>query len=217
MFSVPTAVTKVLSTLTACQALPPFQYRQIQETFASHSHFLEPGCSLTHVQLHLGACVSHWAWVHYSLLSNTSGIRSSGAHVSVVTVSMMLNTAGLPGNLPSPPSLSLIYLASFRQGSGTGCSCFGVVLLPLGEQADKLSKKMGFILCGKVSIYGGEKNVLYIPSTWWIWDSWGDKPKIPMKRLWFVRFISTGDSQSCLFEINNIKGDPLPTLWCGAT
>lgn len=33
-----------------------------------------------------------------------------------------------------------------------------------------------------------------------------------MKGLWFLHFISTGDSQSCLFEINKIKGDPLPTL-----
>lgn len=37
-----------------------------------------------------------------------------------------------------------------------------------------------------------------------------------MKQLWFLHFISTGDSQSCLFEINNIKGDPLPTLCCEA-
>lgn len=33
-----------------------------------------------------------------------------------------------------------------------------------------------------------------------------------MKGHGFLHFFSTGDSQSCLFEINNIKGDPLPTL-----
>lgn len=54
--------------------------------------------------------------------------------------------------------LLFIYLVPSRV-QGQGVPAFWVILLPLGEEADKPSKKMDFIHCGKVSVYRGKKCV----------------------------------------------------------
>lgn len=129
-----------------------------------HSDSPKPACPVTQAQLHSGVAVSHPVTASDSLLSNSWGIRSSGARVSMVAA---LDTAGFPGNLPSHPSFSVslfmnvwiyIYLFSSRV-HGQGVPAFRVILLPLGEEVDKHCKKTGFIHCGKVSVYTGEKNV----------------------------------------------------------
>lgn len=117
--------------------------------------------------LYFRACVSHWARVDYSLLSNSSGIRSSGVHVSVVTVDVMLNRAGLPGNPPSlpwePSKSSLfsfylfIYLVSFQQGSGTGCSCFLGYFVTQGWARRQTVQENGFYSLWESQCIRGKK------------------------------------------------------------
>lgn len=90
--------------------------------------------------------------------------------MSVVTEYVILNRAGLPGNPPShpwePSESSLfsfcLFIYLFKLSTGfreQGVPAFWVILLPEGEEEDKLCKKMDFIHCGKVSVFGGKKCV----------------------------------------------------------
>lgn len=88
----------------------------------------------------------------------------------------------------------------------------GSFCYPWVKKWTNTARKQVLFIVGKWVCIQGKKMFLHILSTWWISDSCRDKPKIPMKGHGFLHFFSTGDSQSCLFEINNIKGDPLPTL-----
>lgn len=128
--------------------------------------------------LYFRACVSHWARVCYSLLSNSSGIRSSGVHVSVVTEYVILNRAGLPGNPQShpwePSESSLfsfcLFIYLFKLSTGFRDRVFllsGLFCYPRVRKKTNCARKWILFIVGK-SVYMGEKNAFHILSTWWI-------------------------------------------------
>lgn len=164
-----------------------------------------------------GVAVSHPAAASDSLLSNSWGIRSSGARVSMVAV---LDTAGFPGNPPSHPSFSAsLWMYGFMFiyfPSGFTDRVFllsGLFCYPWVKKWTNTARKWILFIVGKWVCIQGKK----MCSTFSPHDEFQIhveiNQKYPWKGMGFLHFISTGDSQSCLFEINSIKGDPLPTLW----